>query len=296
MSLTRNNQRQHTDNYLPHIPGVIHAKTSLFREDRSLAGLATLAVPALAQTAPTVKWRMSTSWPKSLDTIYGSADRLCKRVAELTEGRFEIRPFAGGEIVPPAQNMEAVSNGTIECNHVLASAFIGKDTAIAFDTGLAFGLNARQHNAWMQFGGGMALVRAMYKKYGIVNHVSGNVGVQMGGFYRKEIKSVADLQGLKMRIGGIGGMVLEKLGAVPQQIPGGRTSTRRSRRAPSMPPNGSVPTTTRSSACSAWRSTTTPRAGGRAAPRSPRWSTKRPGPRCLRHTRRPSSAPARKRP
>lgn len=190
-----------------------------FEKTGALAGLATLAVPALAQTAPTVKWRMSTSWPKSLDTIYGSADRLCKRVAELTEGRFEIRPFAGGEIVPPAQNMEAVSNGTIECNHVLASAFIGKDTAIAFDTGLAFGLNARQHNAWMQFGGGMALVRAMYKKYGIVNFVSGNVGVQMGGFYRKEIKSVADLQGLKMRIGGIGGMVLEKLGTVPQQIP-----------------------------------------------------------------------------
>ncbi len=151
--------------------------------------------------------------------MYGSADHLCKRVAELTDGKFEIRPFAGGEIVPPAQNMDAVSNGTIECSHVLASAFIGKDPALAFDAGLAFGLNARQHNAWVHAGGGMPLLRALYKKHGIVNFVCGNVGVQMGGFFRKEIKSVADLQGLKMRIGGIGGMVLAKMGAVPQQIP-----------------------------------------------------------------------------
>lgn len=185
----------------------------------AVAGLATLAMPAVAQSAPSVKWRMSTSWPKSLDTIYGSADHLCKRVAELTDGKFEIRPFAGGEIVPPAQNMDAVSNGTIECNHVLASAFFGKDTAVGFDTGLAFGLNARQHNAWMFSGGGMQLLRDVYKKHGIVNFVTGNVGVQMGGFYRKEINSIADLQGLKIRIGGIGGMVLAKLGAVPQQIP-----------------------------------------------------------------------------
>ncbi|CAB5713174.1 Extracytoplasmic solute receptor protein yiaO [Delftia tsuruhatensis] len=194
----------------------------------ALAGLAGLAgaasAPAvLAQTparaSASVKWRMSTSWPKSLDTMYGSAEHLCKRVAELTEGKFQIQCFAGGEIVPPAQNMEAVSSGTIECNHVLASAFIGKNTAVAFDTGLPFGLNARQHNAWMQFGGGMELLREMYRKQGIVNLVCGNVGVQMGGWYRKPIKRVEDLRGLKMRIGGIGGMVMSKLGAVPQQIP-----------------------------------------------------------------------------
>jgi len=184
-----------------------------------MAGMAAVAAPAIAQTTPTVKWRMSTSWPKSLDTIYGSADEMCKRVAQLTGGKFEIRAFAGGEIVPPAQSMDAVTAGTVECNHVLASAFIGKNPAIAFDTGLPFGLNSRQHNAWLQYGGGMDAMREIYKKYGIVNFVCGNVGVQMGGFYRKEIKTVADLQGLKMRIGGIGGMVLAKLGAVPQQIP-----------------------------------------------------------------------------
>lgn len=191
-----------------------------FLDKTAMVGvLGAISAPAMAQSSPSVKWRMSTSWPKSLDTIYGSADHLCRRVAELTDGKFEIRAFASGEIVPPAQNMDAVSNGTVECNHVLASAFIGKEPAVAFDTGLAFGLNSRQHNAWVNFGGGMPVLRELYKKHGIVNFVCGNVGVQMGGFFRKEIKSVADLEGLKMRIGGIGGMVLAKMGVVPQQIP-----------------------------------------------------------------------------
>ena len=183
------------------------------------AGLAAAAAPAIAQSNPTVRWRMSTGWPKSLDTIYGSAEALCKRVSELTEGKFEIRAFPGGELVPYAQNMDAISNGTVECNHVLSTAFVGKNTAVTFDTGLSFGMNARQHNSWVHFGGGLQLLREMYGQYNIVNFVAGNVGVQMGGWFRKEIKDLDSLQGLKMRIGGIGGMVLSKLGAVPQQIP-----------------------------------------------------------------------------
>jgi len=179
---------------------------------------ATTTRKAIAQETRQVRWRMSTGWPKSLDTMYGSAERLCARVAELTEGKFQIRAFAGGDIVPPAQNFDAVSNGTVECNHVLASFFVGKEPAVGFDTGLPFGLNSRQHNAWMLFGGGLEMTRAVYAKYNVVNITCGNVGVQMGGFYRRPIQSVADLQGLKMRIGGIGGMVLAKLGAVPQQI------------------------------------------------------------------------------
>ena len=187
---------------------------------------------------------MSTSWPKSLDTIYGSAEDFCKRVAQLTEGKFEIRAFPGGELVPAAQNMDAVSNGTVECNHVLSTAYIGKNTALTFDTGLSFGLSARQHNAWIHYGGGMAMLRALYKKYNIVNHVCGNVGVQMGGWYRKEIKSVADLKGLNMRIGGIGGMVLSSWARCRNRFLRA-TSTRRWRKAPSTRPNGSGPTTTK---------------------------------------------------
>ncbi len=185
------------------------------------AGLTLAAKPALAQDLPTVRWRMSTGWPKSLDNVWGSVEGLCNRVKELTGGKFEIRPFPGNELVPYAQNMEAVGNGTVECNHVLATAYIGTNTALAFDSGLSFGMNARQHNAWMHFGGGLEMLRDMYAKYNIVNFTCGNVSVQMGGWFRKEIKSVDDLQGLKMRIGGIGGMVLAKLGAVPQQIPPG---------------------------------------------------------------------------
>jgi TRAP-type mannitol/chloroaromatic compound transport system substrate-binding protein len=183
------------------------------------AGVGALSLPAMAQGTPAVKWRMSTGWPKSLDTLYGSADELCKRVGEMTDGKFEIRCFAGGEIIPPAQAMEAASSGTVECNHVLASSFIGKNPALAFDAGLAFGLNSRQHNAWIQYGGGMPLLREVYKKYGLVNFVCGNVGVQMGGWFRKEMKTPEDFKGLKFRIGGLGGMVLNKMGAVVQQIP-----------------------------------------------------------------------------
>lgn len=185
------------------------------------AGLAAVAAPAIAQSSPQVKWRMSTSWPKSLDTIYGSADDLCKRVSVLTAGKFEIRAHTGGEVVPVLQNFDAVSNNTVECNHVLSTFYIGKNSALAFDTGLSFGMNARQHNAWLFYGGGMDALRKIYAKYNIVNFTCGNVGVQMGGWFRKEIKNVESLKGLKMRIGGIGGMVLSKLGAIPQQIPGG---------------------------------------------------------------------------
>ena len=131
------------------------------------AGLAAIGAPAFAQASPTVKWRMSTSWPKTLDTIYGSAEELGKRVAQLTDGKFEIRVFAGGEIMPAPQSMDGVSNGTVECNHTLSTYFIGKNTALTFDTGLSDGLNARQHNAWLMYGGGLPLVREVYKKYNI---------------------------------------------------------------------------------------------------------------------------------
>jgi TRAP-type mannitol/chloroaromatic compound transport system substrate-binding protein len=177
-----------------------------------------VASPAIAQSQPTIRWRLACSWPKSLDLLYGTGEAFCKRVSQITDGKFEIQLFAAGELVPALQVMDAVQSGTIECGHTLAAFFFGKNPAYAFDSGVAFGLNARQQNAWQYAGGGMEILREIYKKVGIVQFPCGNVGAQMGGFYRKEINSVEDLKGLKFRIGGLGGVILSKLGVVPQQI------------------------------------------------------------------------------
>jgi TRAP-type mannitol/chloroaromatic compound transport system substrate-binding protein len=182
------------------------------------AAATALAAPAIAQPAGSVKWRIQTSWPKSLDAMHGAVDVVAKRVLDLTDGKFEIRVFAGGEVVPALQVYDAVSAGTIEGGHTLTSFYIGKRPALAFDAGVAFGMNTRQQFAWMYYGGGLPLMREIFKKDNLVQFPCGNVGVQMGGFYRKEIKTVEDLNGLKFRIGGLGGMVLAKLGVVPQQI------------------------------------------------------------------------------
>lgn len=185
------------------------------------AATSAAATDALQAQAVSAKWRMQTTWPKSLDTLFGSADALGKRVTGISSGQFDLRAYAAGEIAPPGQVFDAVSQGTVECGHVLSSFFTGKNPALAFDAGLAFGLNTRQQNAWMYHGGGLELMRDLFKQYNIVPIPCGNVGVQMGGWYRKEIKTVEDLKGLKFRIGGLGGTILRKLGVVPQQIAGG---------------------------------------------------------------------------
>jgi TRAP-type mannitol/chloroaromatic compound transport system substrate-binding protein len=188
----------------------------------SMAGiLAAGAAPAFAQGGPEIKWRLASSFPKSLDTIYGAAETMSKRVAAATGNRFQIQVFAAGEIVPGLQVLDAVQNGTVQCGHTAPYYYWGKDAAFALDTAIPFGLNARQMNAWQIFGGGLELFREFYKGYNIHNIPAGNTGAQMGGWYRKEIKTVGDLKGLKMRIGGFAGKVMEKLGVVPQQIAGG---------------------------------------------------------------------------
>ncbi len=187
------------------------------------AGAAMMPTLSRAQAAalPEVKWRCASSFPKSLDTIYGAAETMARRVAAATGGKFQIQVFAGGEIVPGLQVLDAVQNGTVPCGHTAPYYYWGKDPAFALDTAIPFGLNARQMNAWQIFGGGLELLREFYKGYGIHQIPCGNTGAQMGGWYRKEIKSVADLKGLKMRIGGFAGKVMEKLGVVPQQLAGG---------------------------------------------------------------------------
>jgi len=180
---------------------------------------APLAAPAIAQGV--VRWRLASSFPKSLDTIYGSAEIIANRVKDITGGKFEIRVFAAGEIVPGLQVLDAVQAGTIEAGHTANYYYVGKDPTFAFDTAIPFGLNSRQQTAWMYAGGGAAAVAELFKQYNCIAFPTGNTGAQMGGWFRKEIKTPDDLKGVKMRIGGFAGQVLTKLGLVPQQLAAG---------------------------------------------------------------------------
>jgi len=182
---------------------------------------ATIAAPAIAQSMPEVRWRCASSFPKSLDTIYGGGEVIAKRVAAITGGKFQIRVFGAGEIVPAFGTVDAVQQGTVECTHTAGYYFVGKNKAFAFDTTVPFGMNQRQQNAWIYWGGGLQLMRDFLKDYNMISFPAGNTGTQMGGWFRKEVKTVADLKGVKMRIAGLGGEVMARLGAVPQQIAGG---------------------------------------------------------------------------
>lgn len=181
-----------------------------------------LAAPAIAQSSrPEIRWRLASSYPKSLDTIYGAVDMMCKRVGELTGGRFKISLHAAGELLPALQVLDGVQNGTIEAGHSASYFYIGKDPAFGFGTALPFGMGTRAQNAWMYVGGGIELLNEFYASYNVTAMPVGNTGAQMAGWYRKEIKTVADFNGLKMRVGGLAGKVLSKLGVVPQQLPPG---------------------------------------------------------------------------
>jgi len=180
------------------------------------------AAPAIVKAqSPKVSWRMVGSWPKSLETLYGGMEDISKRVAAATDGNFTIKVFAAGEIVGGLQVLDAVQNGTVECGHTATYYYFGKDPTFAFSCAVPFGPNNRQQNSWMYYGGGLELMREFFKGYNIINFPAGNTGTQMGGWFRKEIKTVADLKGLKFRVGGFAGQVLTKLGVVPQQIAGG---------------------------------------------------------------------------
>ncbi|MEM9944784.1 MAG: TRAP transporter substrate-binding protein [Cyanobacteria bacterium P01_D01_bin.36] len=170
---------------------------------------------------PRVRWRMATSWPQSLDTIFGGAQTVCDRVSALTNGRFTIDPFAAGEIVPGLQVLDAVQEGTVECGHSASYYYVGKNEALAFGTTVPFGLNAQQQNAWYYHGGGLEAMHKLYADFGAISFPAGNTGVQMGGWFKNNIQTVSDLNGLKMRIPGFGGKVMAELGVNVQVLPGG---------------------------------------------------------------------------
>lgn len=193
-----------------------------FIRSTGLAGvLAAGAAPAFVQAQANIRWRLASSFPKALDTIFGAADVFSKKVGEMSGGKFQISVHAGGELVPPFGVVDGVQNGTIECAHTAPYYFFGKDETFALGCAIPFGLNSRQMSAWMFEGNGLKLMREFYAQYNIISFPMGNTGAQMGGWYRKQIKSLADIKGMKMRIGGFGGRVLERIGGVPQNIPGG---------------------------------------------------------------------------
>jgi TRAP-type mannitol/chloroaromatic compound transport system substrate-binding protein len=193
----------------------------LFVGGAGLAGVLAAGVAPAVHAQATLRWRLASSFPKSLDTIFGAADVFAKKVGELTGGKFTITTHAAGELMPAFGVVDGVQNATVEVAHTAPYYFFGKDETFALGCAIPFGLNSRQMSAWMVEGNGLKLMREFYKQYNIVNFLGGNTGAQMGGWYRKEMKSVADVKGLKMRIGGFAGKVLEKIGGVPQNIPGG---------------------------------------------------------------------------
>ncbi|MFB2921628.1 MULTISPECIES: TRAP transporter substrate-binding protein [Aerosakkonema] len=173
----------------------------------------TIATTGTSSALPTIRWGMAISWPKSLETIYRGADTVCKRVRQMTNGRFTITPFAAGEIFPRLQVLDAVPAGTVECGHTPGYYYVGKNPALGFDTSVPFGFNAQQQNAWLYRGGGLEAMQKLYSDFNIINFPAGNTGVQMGGWFKREIKSLADLlKGLKMRIPGLGGEVMSRFG------------------------------------------------------------------------------------
>ena len=180
-----------------------------------------VAAPAIAQSSPELKWRLTASWPKSLDTLFGSCETFAKYVSDATDGKFQIQTFAAGEIVPALQTLDAVQNGTVEMGHTAYYYYIGKDPTWALFCAVPFGLNARQQNAWFYEGEGQKLIDDFGKKFNTYNLLMGNTGCQMGGWFNKEIKEPHDLNGIKMRIGGWAGKTLQKLGLIPQQLGAG---------------------------------------------------------------------------
>ncbi|MDO5642085.1 MAG: TRAP transporter substrate-binding protein [Paracoccus sp. (in: a-proteobacteria)] len=185
------------------------------------AAATSLAAPAIAQEQPTITWRLTSSFPQALDTIFGNSAVLSKMVSDATDGKFQIQVYAAGELVPGLQAADAAADGTVDMCHTVAYYYWGKDPTWALGSAVPFALSARAHNAWLYHGGGNELFNDFLATQNLYGLPGGNTGVQMGGWYRKELNTIEDFRGLKVRIGGFAGVVAEKLGVVPQQLAGG---------------------------------------------------------------------------
>ncbi|BAT61898.1 alpha-keto acid-binding periplasmic protein TakP precursor [Variibacter gotjawalensis] len=184
----------------------------------ALGGTAAIAAPAIAQSAPQIRWRMTSSFPKSVDITFGAGEYFAKLVSDLTDGKFVIQQFAAGEIVPGLQALDAVQSGTVEAAYTGLLFYVGKDPTYSLTSSAPFMMNPRAQNAWYYHGGGMTMTHEFLRKQKVVAYPCGNTGMQWGGWFKKEIKTVDDLRGLKMRIAGLAGNIASRLGVVPQQI------------------------------------------------------------------------------
>ena len=192
-----------------------------FLKKAAVGAVAAGAAPAvLAQSKKKIRWRMASSFPKAFDIIFGGAESVASRVKAMSGGQFEIIPYAAGELVGGLEVFDAVSQGTVQMGHTASYYYIGKDPSLAFDAAVPFGLNFRQQNAWLYKGGGLEAMRKIFAEHDIINFPAGNTGMQMGGWFRKEVNTLADLQGLKMRIPGLGGKVMSRLGVSVQVLAG----------------------------------------------------------------------------
>ena len=186
-----------------------------------VAGAATIAAPAIAQSMPEIKWRMTTSWPKSLDTLYGGAEMMAKAVGEATDNKFQIQTFAAGEIVPGLQVLDAVQNGTVEMGHTASYYYFGKDPTFTFGSSVPFGPNMRLNQAWYMLGGGKEVLNEFYKSYNVTSLLAGNTGCQMGGWFRKEINDRRRSQGAEIPHRRLCRTRDAEARRVPQQLAGG---------------------------------------------------------------------------
>jgi TRAP-type mannitol/chloroaromatic compound transport system substrate-binding protein len=195
-------------------------RRSLLR-NAGIAGVLASGIAPAVHAQAAIRWRLASSFPKSLDTLYGGAEVFAARVKAMSGGKFEISTHAAGELMPAFGVVDGVQGGTVEVAHTAPYYFFGKSEVFALGCAIPFGLNSRQMTAWMVEGNGLKLMREFYAKYNMLNFPAGNTGAQMGGWYRKEIKTAADMKGLKFRVGGFAGKVIERMGGVPQNIPGG---------------------------------------------------------------------------
>ena len=174
------------------------------------------------ESLPTLEWEMATSWPTALDTIFGGAQTFADRVTKMTGGKFSVVARAAGELVPGLEILQSVQSKGVQMGHTASYYYVGLDPITAFGTAMPFGLTSRQQNSWLYRGGGLELLQEAYaERFNVIQFPAGNTGVQMGGWFNREINSVSDLQGLKMRIPGLGGQVMERLGVTVQVLPGG---------------------------------------------------------------------------